>query len=120
MRYIEKHFDAANVVQHEDELERVQLDEASLVAKKQIENLNGKELYKQIRSTEFIPHWRSLQDQLNIDQGSVCCYCGAKLYYPDSQHYSVEHVSPRTSNPELVGEYKNLLISCRFLFYPPF
>lgn len=70
MRYIEKHFDAANVVQHEDELERVQLDEASLVAKKQIENLNGKELYKQIRSTEFIPHWRSLQDQLNIDQGA--------------------------------------------------
>lgn len=112
MRYIEKHFDAANVVQHEDELEKVHLDEASLVAKKQIENLNGKELYKQIRSTEFIPHWRSLQDQLNIDQGGVCCYCGAKLYYPDSQHYSVEHVSPRTSNPELVGEYKNLLLSC--------
>ena len=79
MRYIEKHFDAANVVQHEDELEKVHLDEASLVAKKQIENLNGKELYKQIRSTEFIPHWRCLQE------GGVFCFnpTGCGRLFPD-------------------------------------
>ena len=46
------------------------------------------------------------------DQGGVCCYCGLKLQFPDTQHYSVEHVKPRSKFPELVGEYKNLLLSC--------
>lgn len=111
MRYIEKHFDAPVVVRHEKELVAADLDEASLKVRKAAgENIKG--LYKQVRSREIIPHWRQLQDLLNEEQGGVCCYCGAKLFYPDTEHYSVEHVRPRSLWPELVGEYKNLLLSC--------
>lgn len=109
MRYIEKHFDAATVVQHEKELKDAHLDKASLIERQQTEKLNKQELYQQVRRTKVIPHWKNLKDQLNKDQGGVCCYCGAKLY---NEHYSVEHVCPRESNIELVGEYENLLLSC--------
>lgn len=113
MKYIEKHYDAPTVVRHEQELAKAGLDEASLAAKKAAgEKLDGSELYKEIRSTENIPHWRQLQGYLNEEQGGVCCYCGAKLQYPDAGHYSVEHVLPRSNWPELVGEYRNLLLSC--------
>ena len=113
MRYVEKHFDAPVVIQHEQELTSVNLDEASLLKRKKTEALDGNSLYKeQIRSTEYIPHWKDLQAQMCQDQGGVCCYCGLKLQFPDTQHYSVEHVQPRSKFPELVGEYKNLLLSC--------
>lgn len=113
MRYVEKHFDAPVVIQHEQELSSVNLDEASLLKRKETEKLDGNLLYKeQIRSTRCIPHWKDLQAQMCQDQGGVCCYCGLKLQFPDTQHYSVEHVKPRSKFPELVGEYKNLLLSC--------
>lgn len=113
MRYIEKHYDTPTVIQHEQELTSVNLDEASLLKRKETETLDGNSLYKeQIRSTEYIPHWKDLQAQMCQDQGGVCCYCGLKLQFPDTQHYSVEHVKPRSKFPELVGEYKNLLLSC--------
>lgn len=113
MRYIEKHHDAPAVIQHEQELASVNLDEASLLKRKETEKLDGNLLYKnQIRSTRYIPHWKDLQAQMCQDQGGVCCYCGLKLQFPDTQHYSVEHVKPRSKFPELVGEYKNLLLSC--------
>lgn len=113
MRYIEKHHDAPIVVQHEQELSQAGLDEASLTTRKATgEKLDGSTLYKKIRSTENIPHWQLLKDYLNEEQGGVCCYCGAKLQYPDTGHYSVEHVRPRSKYPELVGEYRNLLLSC--------
>lgn len=113
MRYVEKHFDAPVVIQHEQELTSVNLDEASLLKRKETEALDGNSLYtKQIRSTEYIPHWKDLQAQMCQDQGGVCCYCGMKLQFPNTQHYSVEHVQPRSKFPELVGEYKNLLLSC--------
>ena len=113
MRYIEKHYDTPTVIQHEQELTSVNLDEASLLKRKETEALDGNSLYKeQIRSTRCIPHWKDLQAQMCQDQGGVCCYCGLKLQFPDTQHYSVEHVKPRSKFPELVGEYKNLLLSC--------
>ena len=113
MRYIEKHYDTPTVIQHEQELASVNLDEASLLKRKETEKLDGNLLYKeQIRSTRCIPHWKDLQAQMCQDQGGVCCYCGLKLQFPDTQHYSVEHVKPRSKFPELVGEYKNLLLSC--------
>ena len=113
MRYIEKHYDTPTVIQHEQELSSVNLDEASLLKRKETEKLDGNLLYKeQIRSTKCIPHWKDLQAQMCQDQGGVCCYCGLKLQFPDTQHYSVEHVKPRSKFPELVGEYKNLLLSC--------
>lgn len=113
MRYIEKHFDAPVIIQHEHELASANLDEANLLKRKETETLDGNILYKeQIRSKEYIPHWKDLQVQMCQDQGGVCCYCGLKLQFPDTQHYSVEHVLPRSKFPELVGEYKNLLLSC--------
>lgn len=113
MRYIEKHYDTPTVIQHEQELSSVNLDEASLLKRKETEKLDGNLFYKeQIRSTRCIPHWKDLQAQMCQDQGGVCCYCGLKLQFPDTQHYSVEHVKPRSKFPELVGEYKNLLLFC--------
>ena len=113
MRYIEKHFDAPAIIRHEYELASANLDEANLLKRKETETLDGNLLYKeQIRSTRYIPHWKDLQVQMCQDQGGVCCYCGLKLQFPDTQHYSVEHVKPRSKFPELVGEYKNLLLSC--------
>lgn len=113
MRCIEKHFDTPVVILHEQELVSVKLDEVSLLKRKETETLDGNILYKeQIRSTRYIPHWKELQVQMCQDQGGVCCYCGLKLQFPDTQHYSVEHVLPRSKFPELVGEYKNLLLSC--------
>lgn len=113
MRYIEKHFDAPAIIQHEYELASANLNEANLLKRKETETLDGNILYKeQIRSKEYIPHWKDLQVQMCQDQGGVCCYCGLKLQFPDTQHYSVEHVLPRSRFPELVGEYKNLLLSC--------
>lgn len=113
MRYVEKHFNAPSVILHEQELLTANLDEASLLKRKETEGLDGNLLYKeQIRSTRYIPHWKDLQVQMCQDQGGVCCYCGLKLQFPDTQHYSVEHVKPRSKFPELVGEYKNLLLSC--------
>ena len=47
------------------------------------------------------------------DQGGICCYCGMKLDYPFDPQYRVEHVIPKEIHRELVGEYKNLLLSCR-------
>ena len=112
MRYIEKHYDNPIVVRHEQELASAGLDEKSLMHRKQSETLDGDLLYRQVRSTQYIPHWRELQGRINEEQGCVCCYCGAKLFYPDTRRYSIEHVKPRSSYPELVGEYRNLLLSC--------
>lgn len=42
MRYVEKHFDAPVVIQHEQELTSVNLDEASLLKRKETEALDGK------------------------------------------------------------------------------
>ena len=113
MRHIEKCFDAPVVLQHKRELEAVQLDKKSLLKRKETEVLSGKTLYQeQVRSTRYVPHWNDLQAFLNQEQGGVCCYCGSKLFFPNTQYYSVEHVKPRSKYPELVGEYENLLLSC--------
>lgn len=113
MRYIEKHYDSSVVIRHEHELASAKLDEVSLLDRKKTERLDGNILYKrQIRSTRYVPHWQDLKAQMCQDQGGVCCYCGLKLQFPNTQHYSVEHVKPRSRFPELVGEYKNLLLSC--------
>lgn len=60
----------------------------------------------------ILPHFYKLLDQIYKEQGGICCYCGAKLLYPDTNYYSVEHVKPRSKYIELVGEYENLLLSC--------
>jgi len=113
MKYIDKHYDTDVVAQHNKELKDQQLDEKSLLQRKaQGETLNQKDLYALIRSREVIPNLSALLNQMNKEQGGICCYCGGVLRFPDTQHYSLEHVKPRTKYVELVGEYKNLLLSC--------
>lgn len=113
MKHIVKDSAQSVVVRHEAELQTKQLDRISLLARKSAgEEIRSSELYRQIRSREVIPHFYDLLDLLNEEQGGICCYCGSKLRYPDTRHYSVEHVKPRSKYVELVGEYENLLLSC--------
>lgn len=112
MRFIDKDFEHPVVKRHGEELAKVQLDEVSLNERKKTKQLDSDSLYRQVRSREVIPHFDELRTLLNAEQGGLCCYCGSKLFYPSTGHYSVEHVYPRSKYPEWVGEYKNLLLSC--------
>lgn len=110
MRYIEKHLDTLAVTQHEEELVRQQLDENSLLHADVHSGKTGSQLYEMVRD---LPTMQGLKEQMYAEQGGVCCYCGMKLEYPFNPQYRVEHVLPKEFHRELVGEYKNLLLSCR-------
>lgn len=111
MRYIVKNIDAPAVLDHEAELVTCHLDETSLSGPNdQFSSYSGADLYNLIRDMVTFP---ALKEQLYEDQGGICCYCGMKLDYPFDPQYRVEHVSPKETHRELVGEYKNLLLSCR-------
>ena len=111
MRYIEKQFDAPAVLTHEANLVSCKLDEASLLSPDNLyPNYTGAQLYELVRDMETIP---DLKKQLFEDQGGICCYCGMKLEYSFDPQYRVEHVRPKETCRELVGEYKNLLLSCK-------
>lgn len=113
MKHITKNFNADIVKQHDQDLKEQKLDEHSLLQRKNNgEKLSSKDLYKQVRSKDILPHFYDLLRHIYEEQGGLCCYCGAKLAYPDTKYYSVEHVNPRSKYIELVGEYKNLLLSC--------
>ena len=110
MRYIEKHFDTPEVQEHVQELKRLQLDELSVLNPMVHQGKTGVQLYDRVRSMST---FAALKKQMYMEQGGVCCYCGMKLEYPFDPQYRVEHVLPKESHRELVGEYKNLLLSCR-------
>lgn len=111
MKYIEKTYDALAVIAHETELVSCHLDETSLSGPNdQFSSYSGADLYNLIRDMVTFP---ALKKQLYEDQGGICCYCGMKLDYPFDPQYRVEHVLPKEFHRELVGEYKNLLLSCR-------
>lgn len=110
MRYIEKHYDTPTVIQHEQELKNISLDEDSLRNPETHAGKSGGQLYETIRD---MPTFSALKEQMYSEQGGVCCYCGMKLNYPFNPQYRVEHVLPKETHRELVGEYKNLLLSCR-------
>lgn len=110
MRWIEKHFDTQEVQRHNEALKELHLDEQSLLAPKVYEGWTGSQLYKKVRDMETLSE---LKEQMYREQGGVCCYCGMKLEHPFNPQYRVEHVFPKESHRELVGEYKNLLLSCR-------
>lgn len=111
MKYIVKAFDAPAVLAHETNLVSCHLDEASLSrSDDRYPNYTGAQLYELVRDMETFP---ALKEQLFEDQGGICCYCGMKLDYPFDPQYRVEHVMPKEVYRELVGEYKNLLLSCR-------
>lgn len=110
MKYIEKNFGVPEVINHEAELERCQLDEVYLTDTKHREGATGSQLYDMVRDMQTFD---SLKQQLYKDQGGICCYCGMKLEFPFNPQFRVEHVLPKEHHRELVGEYKNLLLSCR-------
>ena len=111
MRYIEKDYNAPVVLRHDEELIFCRLNELSLKdSSNPYASLTGGQLYDMVRSmTTFV----ALKQYLYEEQGGICCYCGAKLEYPYGAQYRVEHVKPKEKYPELSGEYKNLLLSCR-------
>ncbi|MBU0290878.1 retron system putative HNH endonuclease [Hallella faecis] len=110
MRYIEKHFDTDAVVSHEQELANLHLNEESLRRPEVHPGRTGGQLYETVRN---MPTMHALKEQMYAEQGGVCCYCGMNLDYPFNPQYRVEHVLPKESHREWVGEYKNLLLSCR-------
>ena len=111
MRYIEKDYNASAVLAHKQELIECQLDESSLLNPlgKYFARTGG-QLYDLVKGMVTFP---DLKQQLYNDQGGICCYCGMKLEYPFNPQFRVEHVKPKEAYRELVGEYENLLLSCR-------
>lgn len=110
MKYIEKNFATPEVINHEAELEKCQLDEVYLTDTKHREGATGAQLYDMVRDMQT---FEGLKQQLYKDQGGICCYCGMKLEFPFDPQFRVEHVLPKEHHRELVGEYKNLLLSCK-------
>ena len=111
MRYIVKNVQTEAVQQYNEELVKLQLDESSLQNSTVHSGKSGAKLYEMVRD---MPTLSALKKQMYDEQGRVCCYCGMKLdYSSDHPQYRVEHVKPKDSHRELVGEYGNLLLSCR-------
>lgn len=112
MKYIEKKYSYnIPIAEHKVELILCKLDEYSLSSpNSEYANLTGRQLYDMVRD---MTTFSNLKQFLYEEQGGICCYCGAKLEYPYGAPYRVEHVKPKEKYPELVGEYKNLLLSCR-------
>ena len=71
---------------------------------------SAKDLYEQIKRRDIIPAFEELREQMFEEQGGICCYCGCVLA---KQHCSNEHLKPKSRYVELVGEYKNMVLSCR-------
>lgn len=86
------------------------MDEDSLRNSEIHAGKSGGQLYEIVRD---MPTLFALKEQMYSEQGGVCCYCGMKLEYPFNPQYRVEHVLPKEAHREFVGEYKNLLLSCR-------
>lgn len=110
MKYIVKGISEPMAV-HKVELILCKLDKASLIKPdNQYANLSGEQLYDKVKE---MTTFAKLKQLLYDEQGGICCYCGMKLEYPFNPQFRVEHVKPKDSHRELVGEYENLLLSCR-------
>ena len=110
MKYIVKGISEPMAV-HKVELILCKSDKASLIKPdNRYANLSGEQLYDKVRE---MTTFANLKQLLYDEQGGICCYCGMKLEYPFNPQFRVEHVKPRDSHRELVGEYENLLLSCR-------
>lgn len=113
MRFIAKDYNTEAVVRHETELQSQQLDEQSLLDQNIHPGLTGSKLWKMVRDIKVIPHFWDLKHQMYDEQGGLCCYCGLRIYKDtEGRKQSVEHVIPKGTHRELVGEYKNLLLTC--------
>lgn len=110
MKYIEKNFEACEVVAYEEELAENQLDKESLADNSIHPSLQGPDVYDLVKSFST---FKDLKEWMFKEQGGICCYCGCRLEYPNHPQYVVEHVFPKDKNRMLAGEYENFLLSCR-------
>lgn len=110
MKYIEKSFEACEVVAYEEELAENQLDKESLADNSIHPSLQGPDVYDLVKSFST---FKDLKEWMFKEQGGICCYCGCRLEYPNHPQYVVEHVFPKDKNRMLAGEYENFLLSCR-------
>ena len=113
MRFIIKDFTSPVVIRHNEELQAHELDEQSLLDPNTYHGLSGNKLWKMVRDIKVIPHLWDLKHQMYDEQGGICCYCGLRIFKDsEGRKQSVEHVVSKGTHRELVGEYKNLLLSC--------
>jgi len=112
MKCIHKDFTTGVVCTHNAELRARSLDEMSLLDPATYPGCTGKKLYKLVRDIKVIPHFWDLKCQMMEEQGGICCYCGLKIAFDGLRKPSVEHLISKGMRRELVGEYKNLLLSC--------
>lgn len=113
MKCITKDYTTPVVIRHHEELLAHNLDEQSLLDSNVYPGLSGNKLWKMVRNIKIIPHLWDLKHQMYDEQGGICCYCGLRIFKDsEGRKQSVEHLIPKATNRELVGEYKNLLLSC--------
>lgn len=115
MKYIDKDYTTSDVQTHNNELNVKSLDENSLLNLTNYPGQTGRNLWHLIRDIKVIPHFWNLKHQMMKEQGGICCYCGLKIAFDGDSQFSkatVEHLIPKGLQRELVGEYKNLLLSC--------
>lgn len=112
MRYIDKNYNTITVITHSAELRANHLDENSLLNPAVYPGETGKKLWKRVRDIKVIPHFWDLKKQMMDEQGGICCYCGLKINFSHDRKATIEHLMPKDTYRQLVGEYKNLLLSC--------
>ena len=108
MRYIDKTVNKAPDYYYRKLRERG-LDKGSILAGKQA-GRSGKKLFESVKSMWSYEHL--FFPSLIREQGYVCCYCGCSI---EKDRVTMEHVLPKGDARycHLVGEYENLLVSCR-------
>ena len=113
MRLVRKDYSTEVVRRHKAELQAQQLDEQNLLNPNVYPGLTGRKLWRMVRDIRVIPHLWDLKHQMYDEQGGICCYCGLRIFEDsEGRKQSVEHVVPKSAHRELVGEYKNLLLTC--------
>lgn len=106
MRYIDKSKYTAPPA-YVAELHAKQLDEATIRTGPHW-GLSARTIFE--NHVKKLSSFSSMKDSLLKDQGYVCCYCNRRI---EKKGYPVEHVTPKGSKKEWIGEYKNLLIACQ-------
>lgn len=60
-------------------------------------------------SQKFYDGYKTLREQLRLEQHGLCCYCCQAL----EEKATIEHLKSRDKYPKLIYEYENLLLSCQ-------
>ena len=105
MRHIDKSVDKAPGI-YVRNLKGKQLDRNSILAGSH-PTLDGDHLFRKVK---HVCGYKLFRHTLIREQGYVCCYCGHTV---DDNCITVEHVMTKSVHRELVGEYSNLMVSCR-------